>query len=290
MKVRLVEVPYDSGRMRFRMGAGPRHLIEHGVAHMLAERGHDVVTQTITLDADSLAEVASAFALDRLLALAAEDAQSQGQFPVLLAGNCGRSLGMIAGLGASDAGLVWFDAHGDLNTPETTTSGFLDGMSLATLTGRCWRSLSSSVPGFAPLPDSHVVLVGARALDNAEAELLADSDLTPITSHAIRRSNIVDALAPALRDLHARTARVYLHVDLDVLDSAEATVNQFSTSDGLTVKQLLAAIRRIGEQFEVVGGTLSSYDPACDVNGAAREAALKVIDALVGAAAEKRKV
>lgn len=288
MKIRLLEVPYESGRMLFRMGLGPRHLLEHGVARILAEHGHEVDTRTIALDSDADGEIASAFALDRLIAHSVADARAHAQFPLLLAGNCGRTLGVLSGLGAGDAGIVWFDAHADLNTPDTTTSGFLDGTSLATLTGRCWRSLSASVPGFTPLPDAHVVLVGARAIDEPEAELLRDSEITPVTAHAIRRSNIVDALAPALGELHARARRVYLHVDLDVLDSAEAMVNQFATSDGLTLKQLLAAIRRIGEQFDVIGATLSAFDPTCDANGAAGEAGLKVVEALAGAGAQKR--
>src|SRR5206468_12877100 len=95
-------------------------------------------------------------------------ARAQGRFPVVLSGNCGASLGVVGGLmqarggaAARPLGVVWMDAHGDFNTPDTSASGFLDGMSLAALVGRCWRALTLVTPGVA-VPEHHVLHLGGR--------------------------------------------------------------------------------------------------------------------------------
>src|SRR5687767_1880913 len=116
-----------------------------------------------------VAEIGTAFDLDRQLAREVAAARLRSAFPLTLAGNCITSVGTVGGLGAGATGVLWFDAHGDFNTPETTIGGFLDGMALATVVGRCWRSLAAGVPGFTPVAEENVVLVGARDLDPAEA-------------------------------------------------------------------------------------------------------------------------
>ena len=70
--------------------------------------------------------------------------------------------GRWRGAGGGGTDVVWFDAHGEATTPETTTSGFLDGMGISILTGRCWRTMAASIPGFEPLPGKRIALLGAR--------------------------------------------------------------------------------------------------------------------------------
>ena len=148
-EVEVMVVPYDSGHRGKRMGAGPERLIEAGLESALREAGFDVATTSIELPDDFFpAEPQAAFALHRLLARAVGDASSRGAFPLILAGNCNTAIGTLAGIRNRDIGIIWFDAHGDFNTPETTSSGFFDGMALATATGHCWREMVASVPGF----------------------------------------------------------------------------------------------------------------------------------------------
>jgi arginase len=82
-------------------------------------------------EADPPAEVAVAFELDRLVSEQVCEAVAEGEFPLVLSGNCNTSIGTLAGVGPEGLGVVWFDAHADFNTPETTTTGFMDGMGLA---------------------------------------------------------------------------------------------------------------------------------------------------------------
>ena len=143
MKIRLFYVPYDSGRRSWRTGAGPERILAGGLIERLAAAGHPVATQVIEVAADSgTGEIATAFALNRRLAEGVADARAAGEFPVVLGGNCGTALGAVSGIGVEKTALLWFDAHGDFNTPETTLGGFLDGMGLAIIAGHCFRRLA----------------------------------------------------------------------------------------------------------------------------------------------------
>lgn len=211
-KVELMLVPYDSGHRGKRMGAGPGRLIESGLESALRETGSEVKTTSIELPDDFFpAEPQAAFALHRLLARAVGDASSRGAFPLILAGNCNTAIGTLSGLRERDVGIMWFDAHGDFNTPETTASGFFDGMALATATGHCWKEMVLSIPGFHPVEDRRVVHLGARDFDIAENRLLAGSGVEVVPAPRVRQgmSGIF-----AARQSHTRD--VYLHLDMDV--------------------------------------------------------------------------
>src|SRR5262249_50325204 len=145
----------------------------------LAQAGH-LVGRNVIIEPSGgrVAEIRTAFDLMRALAVAVRDARQRGFFPLVLAGNCNTCLGTVAGLGdGRGTAVLWFDAHGDFNTPETTTSAFLDGMALATLNGRCWSQLARTVPDFTPVSERTTCLVGARDLDPLEAEAISNSAL-----------------------------------------------------------------------------------------------------------------
>src|SRR5207237_3404114 len=120
-------------------------------------------------------EAAAAFELASGISVCASSARARGNFPLVLSGNCASSLGTVSSLGGDRTAVIWFDAHGDFNTPETSPSGFFDGMALATLAGRCWTQEASSIPGWAAVPEHHVVLAGARDLDEQERRTLETS-------------------------------------------------------------------------------------------------------------------
>jgi arginase len=82
----------------------------------------------------------------------------------------------VAGVGADNVGVIWLDAHSDLETPETTPSGFYDGQALSTLTGRCWRQITETAPHFSPVPPDGVIVVGGREASDAEKHALESFD------------------------------------------------------------------------------------------------------------------
>jgi arginase len=284
VRIDLLSVPYDSGMRGARMGAGPDALLASGVVNRLKASGHDVSHTAIELpESGFFPEVQAAFALDRSLAKTVSASVARGAFPMVLSGNCVSSVGTVGGIGDPELGAIWFDAHGDFNTPETTTSGFLDGMSVGILTGRCWHSLAGTVPGFAPLADDRVMLVGARDLDPAEETSLSGSRVARVTAERAR-----DGLRNDLEELRKRARDIYLHIDLDVLDPSEGNANSYATANGLTVAELQGVIQSIAGIFRVRAAALTAYDPAHDEDGRAGEAAMSVLVTVADAVARSQ--
>jgi len=283
MDIQLLAVPYDSGHRGARMGAGPEALLDSGLERELSDRGHRTHVKIAELAPDSWhAEIQTGFDLMRMLSLAVREAREARRLPVVLAGNCNTAVGTLAGLGMESIGVAWFDAHGDFNTPETTSSGFLDGTAVAIITGRCWRRLAASIPGFVPIPDERVCLVGTRDLDAPEAELLETSDIDVVAPSRLRQN-----LHLTLDRIRTGVGEMYVHLDLDVLDAAEARANSYALSGGLTLEEAKFALGEIGRRFRIAGVTLSAYDPASDPDGRAASAAKQLICAAASAATEE---
>ena len=266
------------------MGAGPEALLKSGLSDRISAQGHEVSQTTIELPSDTfLPEVKAAFELDRQLSKAVSAAIARDAFPVVLSGNCISSLATVSGLGVSEPGVVWFDAHGDFNTPETTKSGFLDGMALAILTGRCWQVLANTISGFVPVKDERVILIGARHFDDDESAFLSTTTVMRVSSDEVRKG-----FRDTLSDFGQRVRHVYLHVDLDVLDTSEGNANSFAVAGGLSLRELLDAIHAIADVTRIRAMALTAYDPACDENGKMREAATTVIETTIDANARQR--
>ena len=276
MDIRLLLVPYDSGQRNVRMGAGPDHLCAAGLEKHLAAQGHRVDSEVIEPGSRNWrAEVQTSFDLMRAIAKHVRAARTAKRFPVVLSGNCLAAVGVIAGLGPG-TGVIWIDAHGDFNTPQTTTSGFLDGMALATATGQCWGELARSIEGFQPVPENAVVLLGARDLDPSEASALARSQITRLRVEAAKTS-----LTPVLQSLSPTRERFYVHLDLDALDPSVGRANGYSARGGFLSADLETLLTTVAEHLPVEGLTISSYDPSYDVDGAICAAAFQASTALL---------
>lgn len=228
-------------------------------------------------------ENALSFELQRCIAEAITGARAAGRFPLILAGNCNAAVGGVSGIGRSRRGVVWFDAHGDFCTPETTDTGFLDGMGLAMMVGRCWQQALSHIPGYAPVAETATALVGARDLDPLEAEELTDSAITYLQVADIRSNGIEDAFKPFLQRLMLEVDHVYLHIDLEVHDPEEAPANRLNVPEGLWEKEVREAVTFIGKHVQIAGGGLGSYDPSVDPDGKTAKVAVALLKALLAA-------
>src|SRR6202008_4960421 len=249
MEIQLLAVPYDSGNRGARMGAGPEALLDGGLPHVLRKDGQKVHVKIAELPANSWhAEIQTGFELMRMLSVAVRDARDSDRLPIVLAGNCNTAIGTVAGLGADATGVEWFDAHADFNTPETTNSGFLDGTAVAILTGRCWTQLAATVPDFTPISDARVCLVGTRDIDSLEGGLLDESSVQVVAPRQLHSE-----LPPTLSSINEHVDRVYVHLDLDVLDSGVASANKFAVAGGLTLEDMDYALSQIGQRFRIAG-------------------------------------
>jgi len=280
MNIQIIQLPYDSGHMGVRTGRGPDHFLQRKVDQILRDDGHQVDSYRIESKAFFTTEIGTAFELNRLLAGQVNSAIRSKVFPIVLAGNCNSCLGTLAGIGQNPLGVVWFDAHGDFNTPETTLSGFFDGMGLAMATGRCWRPLLGTIPGFSPVADANVVHIGARDLDPEEARLLQESEVQ-VVKPGEEGNRMRTAIQTALNKLGKKVSRVYLHVDIDVLDTGEALPNHLAVPGGLSVELVEEVIGMVKERFEVCAGAITSFEPDYDKDDQVLDAGIRIIKAFV---------
>ncbi len=288
MDVRIIQVPYDSGHRSVRMGRGPEHFVGNGLGEALRGKGHEVHTEVVDATGPFRAEIVTAFELHRLVADRVQSAVEQGGFPLVLSGNCNTSVGTIAGLKPYDLGIVWFDGHADFNTPETTTYGFLDGMGLAIATGGCWMTMARKIPGFRPVPETNVVLVGSRDVGPEEREKLRRSEVTLVGADPGGGRDVLEVLGHALDALHTRVRRVYVHLDLDVLDPELAPANEFAPPNGLRPEELEEGLRTIRERFTLAGAGVASYDPEYDSEDRILRSGIRLMEALTGYSANEQ--
>jgi arginase len=279
--ISIIAVPYDSGNPGLRMGAGPQHLLENGLDASLRPDGRGVSVTTVRHEREPPAEVATAFELQDLVSRQVRAAVDEGQLPLVLSGNCNTAaVGSLAGAGPEDLGIIWFDAHGEFNTPETTTTGFIDGMGLAMAVGHCWKEMAKGVPGFSSVPEENVVMAWVRAADEAEQERFDASGVTVVGPDAG-----MQAFADALDELRTRVGRVYVHLDLDVLDAAKVGMaNEYGIRGGMDAGQLQEALGMVNERFAIAAAGIASYDPSFDTDGSVLSAATAGAKILTGLA------
>ena len=255
-----------------------------------ASAGAEVGLELLELDWDfnersGSGEDDACFELMGLVSKRVAAARAEGAFPVILSGSCFAGVGVVAGLGERAPGVVWLDAHSDFNTPETSLEGYLDGMGLAMLTGGAWQRLVAEVPGARPVPETAALLVGARDFDEPDKLRLDESDVRLVEAASLRSP---EELLAAIEGLDPEPSGLYLHVDLDVLDSEVAGVNVYSAPGGVDADELEALVAAVLDGGNVRALSLTAYDPARDPEGRVPPIAIRLLRAAATRAGRAR--
>ena len=207
----------------------------------------------------------------------------QGGFPVGLLANCSSIMGMLGGLQRSGpsprplrVGLVFIDAHGDFNTPETTLSGMLGGMPVAISAGMCLTRLRLKSGLDPAVPERHIILAGARDLDPLEQDLLDRSAVERLSVQDIKTRS--SSIASQMKRLEGLTDVIYVHVDMDVLDPPEVSGHPLTVPGGPTSLELAAALTEMFEHEKAAAfGVASTPSGDQDRDGRSRQAAYNLI-------------
>ncbi|HEU4323329.1 MAG TPA: arginase family protein [Roseiflexaceae bacterium] len=255
-RYQLIGVPFDLNRPGERMGATPAALLPRLAGLPLPWAGAPVLVEPEGLAGEERADLARIAAA---LAAQVRTARAAGAIPVVVGGDCLVSIGTMGGLGEAAAGVVWLDAHGDFNTPETTPSGYLGGMPLAALAGRCLPELTAAAGLHTPVAEKHIALLGPRDLDPPEQDALAASPVALLTTAQLRATP--EQLGAALESV-AAAGPVYLHLDVDVLDAAVMPGAVYPTSDGLTLDELAAVLRTVRSRCDVAAVAITAINLA----------------------------
>lgn len=294
--IRIIGVPLDLGQSRRGVDMGPSALRIAQLAPGLAELGH-VIEQRGNLeipDRDSLPAHGARDLLPPIAEvctrLAVETAQAvrDGALPLVLGGDHSIAAGSVAGVATALAergerlGLIWVDAHGDLNTPESSRSGNVHGMPLAHLLGHGDRRLAGIArPGPAVRPEN-VAVVGARDLDPAERENAAAWGVRVFTMRDIDERGMRAVMADAIAIANAGTAGMHVSLDADFVDPSEAPGVGTPVRGGATYREAHLAMEMIHDARTLVALDLVEINPVLDSHNRTAELAVAVARSAFG--------
>ncbi len=260
--VRIIGAPTDYGSDRRGVDMGPSAIryaglsnIIEGVGHGCADAGDQLVPRAERRDPDAEADLVDGTAnylqeteeVCTRLASEVAGALKEGLFPLVLGGDHSVAIGTMAGAARdAEVGVVWFDAHGDFNTPATTPSGNVHGMPLAAALGRgAFGDMSwATAPG---VREENVAIVGLRSLDDKERVQLRDSDVTVYTMSDIDQRGVTAVTRDAMEVAADGVDDVHVSLDLDWLDPKVAPGVGTPVRGGVTYREAHAAMEIVAE-------------------------------------------
>ncbi len=292
MQVCLIQVPYAMGNEYDGGSKGPQRYVQAGAQQILEARGLAVTMKRVERGMPFRDTASASSAVNKELAQLVRQAIAAQQLPLVLTGSCDASLGVLAGFDHTHCGVIWCDAHGDFNTPDSTVSGFFAGMSLAVIAGHCYQNYWAQIGQSTPIAEAAMLLLGVRDLSPAaERERLEHSAIHVVNWQEGKPQ--ADVLT-CMDSLTRRVQEVYLHIDLDALDPQVAPgLVDAPVPGGLSMPQMEEVIRAVAARFRLRAVTLATYNPDRDQEEKTLRAGLCIIDLLVecaGLATEEEKL
>lgn len=280
-KIRIIGVPMDLGASRRGVDMGPSALRVAGLQARIKQLGFTVedygniaVRQAEEQHygdrrAKYLKEIAETC---RGLATIVEQAVTEGYLPLVLGGDHSLAVGSVGGVAAAwqrhgkRIGCLWLDAHGDMNTPETTPSGNVHGMPMAALIGYGPAELSELV-GLRPIVEPrNVALVGVRNLDSKEQRLIKQSGIHVFTMRDIDERGMREVMTEALRIVTDDTAGVAVSLDMDFVDPSEAPGVGTAVRGGVTYREAHLAMEMVADSRALVSLEVVEINPILDLH------------------------
>jgi arginase len=204
--------------------------------------------------------------------------RADGRLPLVIVGDCTCTIGVLAALQREtpDLTLVWYDAHGDFNTPETTPSGFIGGMPLAMLCGRGEQTIVTGT-GAKIHPEVKVILTDARDLDPGEKQALAHSAVTHLP-------NVANLLTLDLPD-----RPIYVHFDSDVLRLTDMSAVNYPAKGGPTLETIETSLAHLANTGRIAAISVTMWNPdKDDEEKSAEQVVMGIVERLVGRLSAKQ--
>jgi arginase len=286
----IVGVPMDLGQERRGVDMGPSAIRYAGLQNRLRDLGYSVIdygdisvkgrcpVQIGDANLKNLQSVveASLSVKESVMKMLKDDV-----FPLILGGDHSISIGTLAAINEKrkNIGVIWYDAHGDLNIPETSPSGNIHGMPLAVNLDLGHSSLTSI--GASKIKPENIVLIGARALDEGEKELIHRLGIKVFTMHEIDRMGMTEVIEQAIAHLKD-TDGVHLSLDLDALDPMECPGVGTPVRGGITYRESHLAMEMLAESGLITSAEFVEVNPILDDRNKTAEVAVALAGSLFG--------
>ena len=293
----MIGVPMDLGQLRRGVDMGPSAIRCAGVNERLESLCQDIEDlgdMTIGQREDekeggepASEELRNLKAITKASAKLAETVDNivaSGAFPLVLGGDHSIAIGTLAGLVRhyQNLGVIWYDAHADLNTKESSPSGNIHGMPLAISLGIGHEGLTSIYGKETKIKAENIVIIGARSLDDGEKELIRDKGIKVYTMHEIDRLGMTRVMEETIDYLRDRTDGVHLSLDLDALDPNDAPGVGTPVAGGISYRESHLAMEMLEESKLITSAEFVEVNPILDEKNRTAEAAVALMGSLFG--------
>ncbi|WNS75649.1 arginase [Bacillus sp. DTU_2020_1000418_1_SI_GHA_SEK_038] len=292
-KLAIIGMPMDLGQARRGVDMGPSAIRYAGVNERLKalfdevhDKG-DIAIGRPEVEVDPVSNLRNLNLIaekTELLAKEVDQAIEDQAFPLVLGGDHSIAIGTLAGVAKhyKNLGVIWYDAHGDLNTAETSPSGNIHGMPLAVSLGM-GHPLLTNVGGYAPkVRPENIVIIGARALDEGERELIKKLGIKVYTMHEIDRLGMTKVMEETISYLKGKTDGVHLSLDLDGLDPHDAPGVGTPVIGGISYRESHLAMEMLAEARLITSAEFVEVNPILDEKNKTASVAVALMGSLFG--------
>lgn len=291
--ISIIGVPMDLGQSRRGVDMGPSAIRYAGIKETLKQLDYtinDLGDIMISYQDEEDAQDSNLHNLTQVaignekLAEMVDQEVANGKFPLILGGDHSIAIGSIAGIAKhyNNLGVIWYDAHGDLNYEETSPSGNIHGMSLAVNLGIGHERLTN-ILGYQPkIKPENIVIIGARCLDPGEKDLIKEKGMKVYTMQEIDRMGMPAVMEETINYLKERTDGVHLSLDLDALDPTEAPGVGTPVIGGLTYRESHLAMEMLSEANIITSAEFVEVNPILDVKNKTASVAVGLVGSVFG--------
>nr|WP_223155205.1 arginase [Alkalibacillus aidingensis] len=293
-KVGLVGAPITIAQPHFGVDFGPDSIRYTGLIKRLMESGIDLVDHgNIKVNNVGKDQVDPKTSLKNLEAVAegnsaiaqkVKEIKSKGEMPLILGGDHSIAIGTVAGLYESykNLGIIWYDAHADLNSAEISPSGNIHGMSLAVNLGIGHEMLTSINGNQAKVKPENTVIIGARSIDEGEKELIKELGIKVYTMHDIEHKGIGTVMKEAITYLEERTDGVHLSLDVDGIDPIHTPGTGTPVEGGPSYRETHYAMSMLHDADIITSVEVVEVNPLLDEGNRTAHVASDMIEVLFG--------
>lgn len=286
-------MPMDLGQLRRGVDMGPSAMRYAGMIERLKKLKYEVddlgdITigrpEVVIRKDTNLRNLELVAEKNTKLAEEVDEVVKLGAFPLILGGDHSIAIGTIAGVAKhyQNLGVIWYDAHGDLNTAETSPSGNIHGMPLAVSLGLGHPMLTEIGGYFPKIKPDNIVIIGARALDDGEKELISKMGIKVYTMHEIDRLGMAKVMDEAISYLKETTDGVHLSLDLDGLDPNDAPGVGTPVLGGISYRESHLAMEMLAEAGIITSAEFVEVNPILDEKNKTATVAVALIGSLFG--------
>lgn len=290
----IIGVPLDHGQSRRGVNMGPSAIRYAGAIDRLEAIGHEVtdegdiqvdVAKSTEINTSNLKNVNEIIKANTTLAKKVEDVVKGGSFPLVLGGDHSIAIGTLAGLATSyeNLGVIWYDAHADMNTSETSPSGNVHGMPLAVCIGLGDERLVNLHTEGPKVNPKNIVIIGARDVDPGERVLIKEKGIKVFTMHEIDKNGMSSVMEDAIAYLQSREVDgVHLSLDLDGLDPLYTPGVGTPVPGGISYRESHLAMEMLEESGMITSAEFVEVNPILDVENKTANVAVDLMGSLFG--------